>query len=92
MGKAKVTINDDEIQAFLDGDHGVDPLLDAAAQRALETARANAPVDTGTYQASLHVETDHTDRTVRRIASDVPYAMVIEARTGNLARSLDAAR
>ena len=61
------------------------------AQRSLEAARAAAPVASGAYRASLHLEQDTTDRAVTRVVSDVDYAMVVEARTGNLARALDAA-
>ena len=61
------------------------------AERVLAAAQASAPVASGTYRASLHVEQDTTSRAVARVVADVPYAMVVEAATGNLARALDAA-
>jgi hypothetical protein len=76
---------------------GIGEVLQSAAVRAILTdeanevlrrAQANAPVASGAYRASLHVEQDTTDRAVARVIADVPYAMVVEADTGNLARSL----
>lgn len=61
------------------------------AEKVLAEARANAPVDSGAYQASLTVEQATTDRAVARVVANVPYALDVEARTGNLARALDAA-
>ena len=54
-------------------------------------AKASAPVDTGAYRASIHVEDATTDRAVVRVVSGDAKAFVIESRTGNLARALDAA-
>jgi hypothetical protein len=58
------------------------------AEQALAAAQAGAPVESGDYKASLHIEHDTTDRAVERVVADVDYAMVVEAKTGNLARSL----
>ena len=58
------------------------------AEKRAETARANAPVASGAYRDSIHVETDHTDRMVKRVVADVDYALVVEAEHGTLARSL----
>lgn len=66
-------------------------LCTTRAERALSAARSGAPVDSGTYRASLRLEQATTDRAVARVVADVDYAMVVEARTGNLARALDAA-
>lgn len=76
------------IQSYLDGGGGVSGLLDARAAEVEARAKASAPVDTGAYRDSIHVETDHTDRMVKRVIADVDYAMVVEANTGNMARSL----
>lgn len=89
MARTRITINHSEIQSYLDGAHGVEAMLESAAQSALSAAQSSAPVASGTYRDSLHIETDHTDRMVKRVASDVDYAMVVEANTGNLARALD---
>lgn len=92
MASTRITLNHRELQSYLDGQHGVEALLEEAAQRALDAAQGSAPVATGAYRASLHIETDHTDRMVKRVVADVDYAMAVEANTGNLARALDAAR
>ncbi len=88
---SRLVLNHSEVQSYLDGGHGVDDLLESAAERALSAAQSSAPVASGAYRDSLHLETDHTDRMVVRVISDVDYAMVVEANTGNLARALDAA-
>lgn len=85
---SRVKINHAGIQEYLDGKHGVEGLLDSEAKKAADRAKASAPVKTGAYKDSIHVETDHTDRMVKRVVADVPYAMVVEADTGNLGRSL----
>lgn len=90
MARLKVKLNSREIGKLLkssDVDKGMDPM----ANRVRDRARATAPVRTGRYRDSIHVETETTDRVKKRIGSDVPYGMVIEARTGNLTRALDAA-
>jgi hypothetical protein len=92
MARSTVIINHSTIQSYLDGDHGVEGMLEDSAQRALSAAQGSAPVASGAYRDSLHIETDHTDRMVKRVVSDVDYALVVEANTGTLARALDAAR
>jgi hypothetical protein len=88
MARGTVTMNGAVVQQYLDGDHGVEALLEEKAQAAANKAESGAPVASGAYRASIHVETDHTDRMVKRVVADVPYAFVVEANTGNLARSL----
>lgn len=67
---------------------GVRATLERPAEKALAKMRAGAPVASGEYKASLHIWDDTTDRAVKRVGSDVAYAMVVEANTGNMARSL----
>lgn len=88
MSLSRFKLNSAGIQSYLDGKNGVEALLDAKANQVAAVAQAGAPVASGDYAASIHVETDHTDRMVKRVIADVPYAMVVEADTGNLARSL----
>lgn len=71
----------------------VEAVVDAAAQRALAAAQANAPVDTGDYRDGLRIE--HHESRFRRAARVVgadEKTMLIESRTGNLARSVKAAK
>lgn len=91
MASTKVTWNDSAVQEYLDGGHGVEAVLDSRAQRVESTAQGLAPVATGAYRDSIHVETDRTDRMVKRVVADAPHAFIVEARDGVLARSLDAA-
>ncbi|HKY57664.1 MAG TPA: HK97 gp10 family phage protein [Aeromicrobium sp.] len=88
MARTRVTLNRRGIQEYLDGQHGMEAVLDAEATESLERAQDRAPVATGAYRDSLHIETDRTDRMVKRVVSGVSYAIVVEARTGNLTRSL----
>lgn len=72
---------------------GVRADLTARAEHVLSAAESSAPVgETGNYKAGLHIVQDTTDRAVVRVASDVDYAFIVEANTGNLARALDAGR
>lgn len=85
---SRFKLNHGGIQSYLDGDHGVSSLVRGEAAKVLAAAQAGAPVDSGAYQASLHLEETRTDRLVVRVVADVDYAMIVEANTGNLARSL----
>lgn len=70
-------------------DAGVKADVRRRMERALDQARADAPVLTGNYRDNLHLE-EQSDGSVR-LVSDVEYTMTIEAHNGVLARSLDAA-
>lgn len=64
------------------------PDLEDRADRVLTTAQENAPVLSGEYKAGLHkIKTD----TGYRIGGSTDHDIYVEADTGNLARSLDAA-
>lgn len=71
-------------------DPAVRGMLTTLAGPVLARAQAGAPVDTGEYRASLRIIQATTDRAVVRVGSDDDKALVIEARTGNLARSIGA--
>ena len=67
----------------------VEQLVDDAANQALANAKANAPVDSGDYRDGLaitHRESRH--RRVTIVESTDPKTLLIESKTGNLARSL----
>jgi hypothetical protein len=71
----------------------VEALTDAAGDRALAAAKAGAPVDTGEYRDELHIE--HHEGRFRRTTQVVggdPKTMIIESKTGNLARAIKAAK
>lgn len=68
----------------------VTALVKAKAEEAAAIARATAPVDTGAYRDSIHVEVVSwpTRNAALVIASD-PKALLIESETGNLVRALN---
>jgi hypothetical protein len=88
---ANLRLNRAGLRAMLK-DSSVELDLERRMERVLAVARANAPVDSGAYRNSLHVETvEHPSRVVVRVVADVDYAMVLESRYGILSRALDAA-
>ena len=90
----RVIVHDPEVRRLLRAEGrygGVRIDLENRGQRVLAQAQAQAPYDTGTYQASLELGSDTTDTARVTVGSDVDYAMYVEADTGNLARALDAA-
>jgi hypothetical protein len=91
MARTNLRLNHSEIQSYLDGDHGVEAMLEESAARVLAAAQADPHDLTGAYEDNLHIETEHTDLMVKRVVADVPYAMVQEARYGVLSRALDSA-
>ncbi|MBF4625546.1 HK97 gp10 family phage protein [Clavibacter sp. VKM Ac-2872] len=67
-------------------------LTDEAAERVAAAARASAPVDTHAYQEGIVVRRKFQDRAVALVVGTDPKTMLIEAKTGNLARAVKAAR
>ena len=90
MARMKYRLNHPGMAELLK-DAGVRADLTKRAERVLSAAKAGAPVKSGAYRDGLHLGQDTTDRAVVRVASDVDYATEVEAATGNLAGSLDAA-
>lgn len=70
---------------------GTRALLTSKAGPVLSAAQSGAPVATGEYRDNLHIVQDTTDRAVVRVVSTVAHGMIVEAKTGNLARALDSA-
>lgn len=68
---------------------GVTQLCQEAAQKVLATAQASAPVDEGDYRDGLEirVKQSRTRNTVLVVGTDWK-TMLIESKTGNLARAL----
>ncbi|WP_030147682.1 MULTISPECIES: HK97 gp10 family phage protein [Mycetocola] len=72
---------------------GVDKLTKAAADRAAAEAKKTAPVDTTAYQQKIGVEARQSRyRRVYRVVGRDPKTLLIEAKTGNLARALKASK
>lgn len=90
MPRAKIHIDFNE--GFFDevlNSAGVRAAVDLAAERVASAAKATAPVRTGTYRDSIHVEHEQAaHRQVALVVADAPYSIYVEANTGNLARAL----
>lgn len=65
-------------------------VLDVLGEIVLGAAKSGAPVVSGEYRDSLHLEHDHTDRNVVRVVAGAPYSMQVEAEHGVLARAVGA--
>lgn len=67
----------------------VHALVTDAADTVRDIARNDAPVLTGRYRDSIHVEVQQArDGVVATVVADVRYAMFVESREGTLARAL----
>lgn len=86
----KVKLNGRTVGELLKSDDVRDDLT-TRAERVLAKAKADAPVVTGNYRDGLAIVQDTTDRAAVRVVGTAPHSHLVEAKTGNLARSLDAA-
>ncbi len=71
---------------------GVTALVVDVADGVAETARSTAPEKTGEYKAGIKVILKHQRRSVALVVGTDPKTMIIESKTGNLARALRAAK
>lgn len=87
---AKVTLNHAGMQALLNS-AGIRADMLRRAHAAATVAQATAPVESGEYRAGIHAESATTDRAVGRVVATAPHSAVVEAKTRNLGRAIDAA-
>lgn len=93
MAGVIVNLNEDALQEYLDGQHGVREVLEERATPVLEAAQADPHDDTGAYQAGLHLEAVNTPAGIEvRVVSSDWKTWILEARYGILARAMDAAQ
>lgn len=91
-GQTTVDFNNSFFDEMLNS-AGVRALTRGAAEKALNIARANAPVDTGAYRDGLQVEVvQHAHRTTYRVVGTDAKTMLIESQTGNLVKALKKAK
>ena len=91
-GQTTVDFNNSFFDEMLNS-AGVRALTRGAAEKALNIARANAPVDTGAYRDGLQVEAvQHAHRTTYRVVGTDAKIMLIESQTGNLVKALKKAK
>jgi hypothetical protein len=90
----KVTV--DFNQAYFDNilrSAGVEALCQGKAEDALAIARSTAPVDTGAYRDGLEIEkVPHKYRDTYEVVGHDKKTLIIESKTGNLARALKAVK
>ena len=70
----------------------VTALVVGAAEQIAEPARKSAPVDTGDYRDGIVVRTKRQKRAVALVVATDRKSLIIEAKTGNLVRALNAAK
>lgn len=94
MKTVKVVLNRTEVGRMLraEGSYAtVREMLTRRAEAVLGAAEATAPVASGAYKAGLGIHQDTTDRAAVRVVATADHSFIVESRTGNLARALDAA-
>lgn len=91
-GQIRINFNDSFFDQIMNS-AGVRAMTRGAAERALNAAKASAPVDTGAYRDGLAVKAvQHEHRTTYMVVGTDAKTMLVESRTGNLRRALKAAR
>lgn len=91
-GQTTVDFNDSFFDEMLNS-AGVRALTRGTAEKALNIAKANAPVDTGAYRDGLQVEAvQHAHRTTYMVVGTDAKTMLIESQTGNLVKALKKAK
>ena len=91
MARVDVRLNSRGVKRLLN-DKGVRRFLREKARLVEQAAKDSAPVETGAYRDSITIVDATTDRAVVRVVAEDDKAMLVESRTGNLARAVDAAR
>lgn len=69
---------------------GVQAVTVEAANRVAATARSTAPEDSGDYRAGIVVRKKFQRRVVALVEGRDPKTMLIESKTGNLVKALQA--
>lgn len=67
----------------------VQALVTAAAENVAAAARKTAPVDEGDYRDGIQVQLKFQQRAVALVVGTDPKTMLIESKTGNLARAVN---
>ncbi|MEE8738292.1 MAG: HK97 gp10 family phage protein [Bifidobacterium sp.] len=91
-GQTRVEFNESFFDAILHS-AGIESLCRQKAETVLSEAKATAPVDTGAYRDGIELKTvHHAHRDTYMVVGTDPKTMLVESRTGNLARALKKAR
>ncbi|MEO5919931.1 MAG: HK97 gp10 family phage protein [Pseudolysinimonas sp.] len=70
----------------------VTALVVGVAQQIAADARSTAPVDTGAYRDGIEVHVKQQKRSVALVVGTDKKTMLVESKTGNLARALQRAK
>lgn len=104
-GSVSIHFNEDFFQSIMRS-AGVEELCRQKAQQVLDQARATAPVGDpsnpayrdpsrhpGQYKEGLHIEkVPHASRDTYMVVGSDPKTLLVESKTGNLARALKKAK
>lgn len=69
-------------------DPGIVSVVQQATDQIADIARADAPVDGGDYKAGIRTRVKYQKRAVGVVEATDPKSLIIEAKTGNLARAV----
>lgn len=78
---------DDGVLDALTRHPGIVSAVSAATERIAATVRADAPVDSGDYKASIRTRLKFQERVVGIVEATDEKSLIIEARTGVMARA-----
>lgn len=68
------------------------PVVDEARGRIADRARATAPVGEGDYKAGIKETSKMQERYIGLVQATDPKSLIVESKTGNLARTLRGSR
>ena len=69
-------------------DPGIVSAVSDATERIAATARADAPEDSGDYKGGIRTGLKYQERVVGLVEATDPKSLIIEAKTGSLARAV----
>jgi hypothetical protein len=87
----KLTLNHANIGRVLTS-NAMYAALEKKGEQVLQNVKDAAPVRTGRYRDSLHLERALTDRAVVRVVADVDYGLAVEANDAPMAVGLNRSR
>lgn len=87
-GQTKVDFNESFFDAILHS-AGVESLCRQKSEAVLKHAKATAPVDTGAYRDGIEIKVvHHAHRDTYQVVGTDAKTMLVESKTGTLARAL----
>ena len=88
FGQTDVDFNESFFDAIMHSAE-VESLCRQKAEAVLQEAKATAPVDTGAYRDGIEIKVvQHAHRNTYQVVGTDAKTMLVESKTGNLARAL----